>query len=193
MKVNTFIVGAPKTGTTLYYYLNQHTNVCMSSIKEPNFFSSKEVDSLFYKSQIIDNIDEYHKLFSANKKQIIAEASVCIYFLKMYQIVFINIIQKQKLLYYLEIQLTVHFPHYLMDFRLGFCSENLENIIDEPENYPQYHQQYIELGNYFLQLKRYKDIFHNDQLLIVFYDDLKSDSPTVMKTIFRFLEIEFQI
>ena len=79
-----------------------------------------------------------------------------------------------------------------MDFRLGFCSENFENIINEPENYPQYYQQYVELGNYFLQLKRYKDIFHNDQLLIVFYDDLKSDSPTVMKTIFRFLEIEFQ-
>ena len=61
MKVNTFIVGAPKTGTTsLYYYLNQHMNVCMSSIKEPNFFSSKEVNSLFYKSRIIDDIDEYH-------------------------------------------------------------------------------------------------------------------------------------
>ena len=99
---------------------------------------------------------------------------------------------KAKIIILLRNPIDRAFSHYLMDFRLGFCSENFENIIDQPENFPQYYQQYIELGNYFLQLKRYKDIFHNDQLLIVFYDDLKSDSPTVMKTIFRFLEIEFQ-
>ena len=193
MKVNTFIVGAPKTGTTsLYYYLNQHMNVCMSSIKEPNFFSSKEVNSLFYKSQIIDDIDEYHKLFSANKKQIIGEASVSYLFFEDVPNRIHKYNPKAKIIILLRNPIDRAFSHYLMDFRLGFCSKNFENIIDEPETYPQYHQQYIELGNYFLQLKRYYEIFHKDQLLIVFYDDLKSDSPTVMKTIFSFLEIEFQ-
>ena len=43
MKVNTFIVGAPKAGTTsLHHYLNQHTDVSMSSVKEPNFFPQKK-------------------------------------------------------------------------------------------------------------------------------------------------------
>ena len=42
MKVNTFIVGTPKAGTTsLHHYLDQHADVCMSSVKEPNYFSSK--------------------------------------------------------------------------------------------------------------------------------------------------------
>jgi hypothetical protein len=37
-----FIVGAPKAGTTsLYYYLDQHPQVHMSAIKEPNFFSAE--------------------------------------------------------------------------------------------------------------------------------------------------------
>ena len=50
MKVNTFIVGAPKAGTTsLHHYLNQHADISMSTVKEPNFFSSKEVKSLFYR------------------------------------------------------------------------------------------------------------------------------------------------
>ena len=39
-KVNLFIVGAPKCGTTsLYKYLSEHYEVFMSPVKEPNFFS----------------------------------------------------------------------------------------------------------------------------------------------------------
>ena len=36
---NFFIVGAPKAGTTsLYTYLDQHPQVYMSPLKDPNFF-----------------------------------------------------------------------------------------------------------------------------------------------------------
>jgi hypothetical protein len=39
---NFFIVGAPKAGTTsLYWYLDQHPQVYMSPIKEPNFFAAE--------------------------------------------------------------------------------------------------------------------------------------------------------
>src|SRR5436853_5806169 len=39
---NFFVVGAPKAGTTsLYHYLDQHPEVYMSPIKEPNYFSSE--------------------------------------------------------------------------------------------------------------------------------------------------------
>jgi hypothetical protein len=39
---NFFIVGAPKAGTTsLYAYLDQHDQVYMSPIKEPNYFASE--------------------------------------------------------------------------------------------------------------------------------------------------------
>lgn len=39
---NFFIVGAPKAGTTsLYAYLDQHPQIFMSPIKEPNFFASE--------------------------------------------------------------------------------------------------------------------------------------------------------
>ena len=193
MKVNTFIVGAPKTGTTsLYYYLNQHTNVCMSSIKEPNFFSAKEVNSLFYKSQIIDDINEYHKLFSQNKKQIIGEASVSYLFFNEVPNRIYKYNPKAKIIILLRNPIERALSHYLMDFRLGFCSENFEDIIAQPEIFPQYYQQYLELGNYFLQLKRYLNVFNENQLSIVFYDDLKSNSQKVMKHIFSFLEIEFQ-
>ena len=45
MKVDFFIVGAPKSATTsLFHYLGQHEGICMSTIKEPDFFSHLELD-----------------------------------------------------------------------------------------------------------------------------------------------------
>ncbi len=39
---NFFVVGAPKAGTTsLYHYLDQHPQIYMSAIKEPNFFAAE--------------------------------------------------------------------------------------------------------------------------------------------------------
>src|ERR1700744_256409 len=88
---NFFIVGAPKAGTTsLFNYLDQHPQVYMSSIKEPNFFSEEiraenfeagnrlriaqdahEVRKFLQGSMrekrfggIIDNWDDYQRLFA---------------------------------------------------------------------------------------------------------------------------------
>lgn len=39
---NFFIAGAPKSGTTsLYHYLDQHPQIYMSPVKEPNYFASE--------------------------------------------------------------------------------------------------------------------------------------------------------
>ena len=41
IKPNLFIVGAGKAGTfAMYHYLNQHPEVFMSPVKEPNYFGS---------------------------------------------------------------------------------------------------------------------------------------------------------
>ena len=66
MKVDFFIVGAPKAGTTsLYHYLNEHPKIIMSSVKEPNYFSHEELENqkLYYKSNKINSLDSYHNLF----------------------------------------------------------------------------------------------------------------------------------
>ena len=47
MKVDFFIVGAPKAGTTsLYYYLNEHPEIEMSTQKETDFFSDSAIQKL---------------------------------------------------------------------------------------------------------------------------------------------------
>ena len=144
MKVNTFIVGAPKAGTTsLHYYLNQHADVSMSSVKEPNFFSSKEVESLFYNSKCIDDSNDYHGLFSKEKRQIIGEASVSYLYYEKVPNRIHDYNSEAKIIIMLREPVERSFSHYLMDYRLGFCSVKLEDIIANPQIYPQFFQQYI--------------------------------------------------
>ena len=71
MKVDFFIVGAPKSGTTsLYNYLSQHHSISMSSIKEPNFFSAVDIDNqkLYYKTKLCSDLKNYHSLFNFESK-----------------------------------------------------------------------------------------------------------------------------
>lgn len=73
IKPNLFIVGAGKAGTfAMYHYLNQHPEVFMSPIKEPNYFGS----DLLYRQRRI-TLDEYLAMFDgAQGKKAIGEASV---------------------------------------------------------------------------------------------------------------------
>jgi len=102
---NFFLVGAPKAGTTsLYHYLDQHPDVYMSPVKEPNYFATEirsrnigpqwqhwarqENDSLqdYLKGPmrekrfggLISDLPDYLKLFrNVNGEKAIGEASVC--------------------------------------------------------------------------------------------------------------------
>jgi len=102
---NFFIAGAPKAGTTsLYYYLDQHPEVYMSAIKEPNFFAL-EIRAENFDTQrrrniarearglrkflagpmrrkrlsgIVTDWDDYLRLFAnADYQTALGEASVC--------------------------------------------------------------------------------------------------------------------
>ena len=69
MKVDFFIVGAPKAGTTsLYHYLSEHPETDMSILKEPNYFSENSIkdNDLYYKSYPIKKLSRYHSLFKNN-------------------------------------------------------------------------------------------------------------------------------
>lgn len=192
MKVNTFIVGAPKAGTTsLHHYLNQHTEVSMSSVKEPNFFSSNEVSSLFYNSLCIKSTENYHQLFEEHNK-IMGEASVSYLFYKEVPKRIHDYNSNAKIIIMLRQPIERAFSHYLMDCRLGLCSISLEEIINYPEKYAQFYQQYVELGSYYSQLNRYLSIFDKDRVKVIFYEDFKNNTTKEMSNLFKFLEIENQ-
>lgn len=190
MKVNTFIVGAPKAGTSsLHFYLNQHSQVCMSSIKEPNFFSAKEVENLYYNSDIVSSTKDYNSLFESDLK-IKGESSVSyLYYPQVARRIY-EYNNDAKIIIMLRNPTFRLFSHYLMDKRLGFCSVSLQEIYDNRGTYPLFFQQFFSLGNYSEQIKKYQEFFDKSQILILLYDDLKLDTKSVVERVFSFLDVE---
>jgi hypothetical protein len=58
---NVLIIGAMKSGTTaLYYYLEQHPEIYMSPVKEPNCISAQEQENA---ADTVTDIGTYQHLF----------------------------------------------------------------------------------------------------------------------------------
>ena len=202
MKVDFFIVGAPKAGTTsLYHYLNEHPQIEMSLQKEPDYFSDKEIQiqGLYYSKNRIDTVEKYNGLFNTQKKDVIfGEGSVSYLFyptvaqdIKVYN-------PMAKIIIMLRNPIDRAFSHYLMDYRLGLVSDSFEDIINKKSKHKNAHlfyQQYIKVGEYAAQLKRYCDIFDKKNILLIDYENFKSDVTGTMNSAYSFLNIsaEFSV
>ncbi len=192
MKVRIFIVGAPKAGTTsLHYYLNEHPEILMSSVKEPDFFLEKEIDDLglYYGTTRIETSDKYHNLFSDKKdEEIFGESSVSyLYYpevpkrIKEYN-------TEAKIIIMLRNPVDRAFSHYLMDFKLGLLSDKFEDVFNKKEGLK--FQQYFLLGNYYEQVKRYLDEFTKENVHIIWYSDFKKDAEQEVKKAFEFIDVD---
>ena len=90
------------------------------------------------------------------------------------------------------------FSHYLMDYRLGLVSDSFEDIINKKSKHKNAHlfyQQYIKVGEYAAQLKRYCDIFDKKNILLIDYENFKSDVTGTVNSVYSFLNIsaEFSV
>ena len=195
MKVDFFIVGAPKAGTTsLYKYLNQHQDVVMSSVKEPNYFSKEELESqdLYYASKNITDEKDYHSLFQANgEKKKLGEASVSYLFYPKVSKRIFTYNKDAKIIIILRNPVDRAYSHYKMDFRLGFVKRDFEDLVlNNNQEGSLFYQQYIDLGLYHLQVKSYIDEFGSTNVCVMFYEDLKKDRATFVNNILSFLNLK---
>ncbi|MCK9372280.1 MAG: sulfotransferase [Sulfuricurvum sp.] len=197
MLPNFIIVGAPKAGTTsLYYYLSEHPQVFMSDPKEVNFFSREEIErqGLYYDSFRVKSIEEYEKLFeTVSTEKAIGEGSVSYLFYPETAEKIKEMLPDVKIIILLRDPIERGFSHYLMDYRLGLVSLPFEAIVNKSENHKNmdlYYQQYIELGLYYEQVKRYLDLFGEGQVKIYLQEELRKNSDAVIKDLYDFLEID---
>ena len=196
MLVDFFIVGAPKAGTTsLFYYLNKNKGICMSSIKEPNFFSSQDlkIQKIYYDSLILDNLKEYERIFTPkNKQQIIGEASVSYLFYPNVANRIFDYNPRSKIIIILRDPVERAFSHYSMDLRLGHVKLSLDELFDLGLNNKDnlFFQQYILLGQYYEQVNRYIEVFGRENICVKFYDELKLDASSFYSDILKFLHQE---
>ena len=196
MKVDFFIVGAPKAGTTsLYYYLNEHPEIVMSSQKETDFFSDESLQKqgLYYGKNRISSMEHYHALFENYENKVVGEASVSYLFyedvpnkIKAYN-------ASAKIIIMLRNPADRAFSHYLMDYRLGLINQSFESVIAEKNRSRKqelFYQQFVRLGLYYEQLKRDFETFGKENVHIIFYDDFKNDLQNQVQKTYDFLEVD---
>ena len=195
MKVDFFIVGAPKAGTTsLYHYLNEHPQVEMSSQKEPDYFSDKAIhkQGMYYGKNRVNTLDKYESLFVQKESVVYGEGSVSYLFydnvaedIKKYN-------PNAKIIIMLRNPIERAFSHYLMDYRLGLISDSFENILAKKSKHKNAHlfyQQYIEVSKYAKQIQRYLDFFEKDNILVIDYEDFKKNVSKTVDQVYNFLNI----
>ena len=195
MKVDFFIVGAPKAGTTsLYHYLSAHPQVEMSRQKETDYFSDKAIheQGMYYAKNRIDTLDKYESLFVQKESVVYGEASVSYLFYENVAEDIKKYNPNAKIIIMLRDPIERAFSHYLMDYRLGLISDSFENVlakISKHKNAHLFYQQYIEVSKYAKQIQRYLDFFKKENILFIDYEDFKKNVSKTVDQVYNFLNI----
>lgn len=218
-KPNFFIIGAAKAGTTsLYEYLKPHPQVYFSPVKEPNYFCTDikvdnfsdtyrkntflDVEEYFTKEKLtplqltfVRKPEHYRRLFEevSNEKAIGEASTSYLYSTEAAQ----NILHYQpgaKIIAILRNPIERAFSHYQMALRYGHTDLDFGEAIRADYNRENkgwgISELFIELGMYYHQLKRYYDMFPENQIKVLLFDDLKKNPSASLRDCQQFLEID---
>jgi hypothetical protein len=182
-----------KSGTTaLYYYLEQHPQIFMSPVKEPDFFCSGS-ESTSNPGTTAD-VRAYERLFAdVLDEKAYGEASHCYLYepgavgrIKGY-------IPEARLIAILRNPVDRAYSHFLHMVRNG--TEPLDDfsraLREEMDGvHRASFQDYVGRGLYHEQLTRYFNAFDEDQIRIYLHEDLNDAAAFTLRDIFRFLEVD---
>jgi Sulfotransferase family len=192
---NFLIIGAMKSGTTaLYYYLEQHPEIYMSPVKEPNFFSSQEQENAV---DTVTDIGTYQNLFNgASGKKAIGEASHSYLYEPRAAAEIRRYLPEARLIAILRNPIDRAYSHFLHMVRSGTEPINdFSQALQENGRVVGIHegrifQDYIGRGLYYDQLQRYFGLFPREQVRVYLYEDLSGAPISTVQDAFRFLEVD---
>lgn len=202
VKPNFFIVGAPKCGTTsLHEYLQRHPDVYMPFYKEPHYFGSDLEGSRFM--QFRNNPEKYLKLFRDVRTETrIGESSPWYLVSKNAAKEIKAYDPNAKIIMILRNPVDMMYSMW-SQFRYS-GNEQIEIFEDALAAEPDRKQgkqirraahcitglYYREMASYTEQVKRYFDTFGRDNVKVIIFDDFKSDTAGVYKSVLEYLELD---
>jgi Sulfotransferase family len=204
-----FIVGHPKCGTTaLYEMLRVHPRIFMPELKEPWYLAS-DMKPRFPPPRSAsppETLADYLSLFAAaGEDQRVGEASSAyllsrtaaaqIAELRPDARIIAILREPASFLRSLHLQLLGTHVEGVGDLRRAIELEPLRRQgkkLPRRSHRPQLllysdHVRYVE------QLRRYRERFSAEQLLILIYDDFRSDNAAVVRSVFRHLDVEHDV
>jgi len=218
-KPNFFVVGAAKSGTTsIYHYLKSHNDIYLSPIKEPHYFSTdikiENFSSTYLKHTFLDlesyfaekpypelalsfvkKQEHYAKLFEdwAGEKAI-GECSPSYLYSDVAAKNIFEFNKDSKIIISLRNPIKRAFSHYLMALRLGHTHHDFRQAFEHdlnknPKGWGT-SELFYELGLYSSQIEKFKECFPDNQIKIVLFEDLKSNTNKLIMEIHEFLGVE---
>ena len=191
-KPNLFIPGAAKSGTTtLHNLLNQHPEICMSSVKEPGYWKNE-------KFKDFKNIEKenYLNLFMKSKHKIFGESTTAY----MYYDTFINNINSNykvspKFIFILRNPIDRFNSHFWWIKGLGLEKSNFQEALSKDQNkefkaYNNYPKYYFQFGLYAKWLKRFYNCFDRSNIKIIIFEDLINNQLKTANSCFEFLGLK---
>ena len=172
-KVNLFLIGAPKCGTTSLYHALRGTDVFTPKIKELNYFSYEELTSrkLGYKDFRLRNLHAYEALFRHSDKfryRLDGSVSYCSNRSIISKIHSYN--SNAKFILLIRHPVNRAIAHYQMDVRLGIHKSPLSEILNDV-NSPSYFQ-YIENSRYSRMINDLDELVGLENVLIMKLENL---------------------
>lgn len=207
-KPNLFIVGHPRTGTSsLHYYLNQHPDIFMTSVKEPNYFAldfRKESDSFHGKELYFPfrTEEQYLKLYRKwSGEKIAGEASATNLCSKVSAGTISDFNANAKIIMmFREPVGFLHSHHSTAVFSLGETHKVFNTALSAEQGRRQGKDLskrvivpswlfYSDFVKYADQIHRYLSCFDSDQIKIIIFDDFKENTLETFRDVLDFLDV----
>ncbi len=195
------IAGAAKAGTTsLYHYLNQHPEIYMSPVKEPDYFGGHcwklPLHNIFGPNpslQIYQDWNEYSDLYLKADGRMTGEASPSTLY---FHDIAIPEIKKRlgdpKIIIFLRDPAERSYSHYSFLKRDGKENLSFEQSLEEEEKrkIQNFHYGYFykSLGYYSEQVSAFTNTFSH--VYVGLFEDLINKPEDTLRDVFSFLEVD---
>ena len=202
---NFLVIGAGKAGTTsIDLYLQEHPQVYMSPVKEPNFFAleGEKVDfrgpnaENLINSWSVNDWEKYLELFQGVKDQkAIGETSPLYLYSPKAPERIRHYIPNVKLIAILRNPVRRAFSAYVYLLGKGreSCKDFGQALLQEEKRINanwEWIWHYQNVGFYYKQLKRYFDTFDREQIRVYLFEDLNSNPVSLVQNIFQFIGVD---
>jgi len=201
-----FIVGHPKSGTTaLYEMLRRHPQIYMGELKEPWFFATDMPPRFLIPRAGTPpkTLQEYAALFAgARADQRVGEGTSTYLFSKTAAAAIAEVAPAARIVAILREPVS-----FLRSYHLQLLQNHIETEQDlgraialeqdrsEGRHVPSRADrpqllQYTGHVRYVEQLRRYEERFGREQMLVLIYDDFRSDNRAAIGSVLRFLGVD---
>jgi len=154
----------------------------MCSIKEPDYFCSDvfETKGAWYESLFVEKPDA----------KAVGDVSPCILATPLAAKRIHSYIPDAKLIFILRNPIERLYSQFYYALMRGIVSPNVDfsgfiRNVDEPFN-----AHYIEIGQYYSHLQKFRSFFSEAQILILLFEDFKSDLHGVLANIYSYIGVD---